>query len=148
MVKECILGQIVDGVMRKDEAGQVVENMWVSLPERYPDVVLDSFVVMPNHLHAIIMISVGAIHESPDTQQQKRRTMTLSKVMGYLKMNAAKQINQLRNNPGCPVWQRDYYERVIRDDKELNAIREYIENNPMQWNLDRNNPSNIHTPSL
>ncbi|MHB8713677.1 MAG: transposase [Trichloromonadaceae bacterium] len=67
--------------------------------------------------------------------------MTLSKVVGYLKMNTAKGINQMRNNPGVPVWQRDYYERVIRDERELAAIRQYIADNPAKWAEDENHPA-------
>ena len=70
-----------------------------------------------------------------------RRNMLLSKVAGFFKMNTAKQIN-LRNNLGCPVWQRNYYELVLRNDDELSRAREYIVNNPLQWALDKENPVN------
>ena len=69
--------------------------------------------------------------------------MTLSKVIGYLKMNAAKHINQLRNTPGIPVWQRNYYERVIRNDRELQSIQQYIVDNPAIWQEDENHPSHL-----
>ena len=67
--------------------------------------------------------------------------MTLPKVVGYLKMNSAKRINQSRHTPGIPVWQRNYYERVIRDDRELAAIREYLAANPARWSDDENHPA-------
>ena len=69
--------------------------------------------------------------------------MLLPKVIGYFKMNSAKRINRLRNNPGSHVWQRNYYEHVIRSEAELADIREYIQNNPLQWELDKENPTNV-----
>jgi REP element-mobilizing transposase RayT len=64
--------------------------------------------------------------------------MLLPKIIGYFKMNSAKQINQINNTMGSPVWQRNYYEHIIRDEKELNDIRQYIINNPMNWVNDEN----------
>ena len=155
--RECLLGDAVDGEMRLNGMGQIVATIWDSLPERYPDVDADAFVIMPNHIHGIIVINgdvqVGAIHESPDLdlpQHERairesplpnRRTMTLSKVIGYLKMNTAKRINQLRDNPGASVWQRNYYERVIRNDQELQSIQQYVVDNPAKWQEDENHPS-------
>ena len=67
----------------------------------------------------------------------ERRRMLIPKVVGYFKMNSAKQINTLRNTTGMPVWQRNYYEHIIRNENKLNKIREYIQNNPLKWHLDR-----------
>jgi len=64
----------------------------------------------------------------------------LPKIIGWFKMNSAKQINKIRNTPGQPVWQRNYYEHIIRDDRKLQAIREYIRYNPLKWNEDEENP--------
>jgi REP element-mobilizing transposase RayT len=81
-------------------------------------------------------------HELPRQQQkqrqQQRRKMLLPKIVGRFKMNSAKQINQMRNTPGISVWQRNYYERIIRDDKSLQNIRNYIINNPLKWYYDNN----------
>ena len=111
---------------------------------------MDEFVIMPNHVHGIISIvsdsEVGAIHELPLQQYnnwKERRRMVLPKIIGRFKMNSAKHINQIRNTLGIPVWQRNYYEHVIRDEEELNRIREYILTNPSQWEKDENNPVNI-----
>ena len=117
---------------------------WFDLPNHNPNIQLDAFVVMPNHIHGIIIINddVGAIHESPTTNEytKQRRLMTLPKIIGCFKMNSAKQINQLRQTPGIPVWLRNYYEHVIRNEYELTQISEYIQNNSLQWHLDRENP--------
>jgi REP element-mobilizing transposase RayT len=142
--RQCLLGEVVDGEMRLSEAGLLVETIWHSLPQRYQGLKVDALVVMPNHLHGIVVINdfVGAIHELPrQTPMQRRRAMTLSKVIGYLKMNSAKQINLLRGNSGLPLWQRNYYERVIRDDHELDGIRQYIADNPAKWEMDENHPA-------
>ncbi|HUV52707.1 MAG TPA: transposase [Dehalococcoidia bacterium] len=139
---ESILGKIDEGIIRLSPAGKVVEAFWKDLPSRYPNVELDAFVVMPNHTHGSIMMSVGAIHELPPYQQTSRRRMLLPKIIGYIKMNTARRINQLRNAPGTPVWQRSYYEHVIRNEKFLNDTRQYIAENPLRWALDEENQSN------
>ena len=85
---------------------------------------------------------VGAIHESPLPDMddpdwaRHRRRMLLPRAVGYLKMNAAKRINQLIGNTGRSLWQRDYFERVVRSEDELNRIRQYIADNPAQWESD------------
>lgn len=86
---------------------------------------------------------VRAVHEPPRQPNDplNRRRMVLPNVIGYLKMNSSKQINQILDSPGVPVWQRGYYEHVIRDDRALNAIRNYIRNNPLQWETDEENPN-------
>ena len=85
-------------------------------------------------------ISVGAIHESP----RQRRKMLLPKIIGRFKMNSAKQINQIRNTSGVPVWQRNYYEQIIRNEKSLEKIRNYIINNPLEWYYDDYNPKKVN----
>jgi len=171
-----LFGAIVNGAMVSSPLGQQVGDAWLHLPERYPRIEMDAFVLMPNHLHAILVISsddvtVGPIHElasSPSGHgspqacaprdstvgpihelalhdcpapkgRAQRRQMLLPKVIGYFKMNTAKAINQVRNTPGTPVWQTDYYEHIVRNERELFAIREYIEGNPSQWAEDHEN---------
>ena len=162
--RECLLADVVDGVICLNDAGLCVKSIWNSLPDRYPDVEIDSVVIMPNHLHGIIIINertVGAIHELPTTRTspeisfpqedraihesplRNRRNMLLPKIIGYLKMNTAKRINQLRDNSGTPVWQRNYYERVIRNNQELQTVRQYIDDNPIKWAEDENHPSHL-----
>ena len=150
--RNCLFAEIVDGKAILNEFGKIVESRWWDLPNRYPGVEIDQFVIMPNHLHGILIIneySVGAIHElplqqrkgSPEIQMRKnRRKMLLPKIIGFLKMNSAKEINEIRKTSGQPVWQRNYYEHVIRNEKDLARIYEYIENNPLQWHLDEENP--------
>jgi REP element-mobilizing transposase RayT len=138
--RECLFGEIVNGEMRLNDAGRVVWNVWNSLPVRYPQITTGTAVVMPNHFHGIIEIHepVGIIHELP--LRETRRRMTLPLVVGYFKMNTAKQINKILNSEGVPVWQRNYYEHIIRNDEEHNRIHLYIEANIDNWALDDENP--------
>jgi REP element-mobilizing transposase RayT len=166
-----IFGNIENGRMVLNEYGNIVNTWLCDIPIKYPNTKLDSFVIMPNHIHTIINI-VGAIHESPDKKhesynnkltkynnaqhndncnraihelplQYKRRKMVLSKIIGYIKMQSAKQINILRGYPAKPVWQRNFYDHIIRNDKSLNNTREYICTNPATWDKDIENPDRI-----
>jgi REP element-mobilizing transposase RayT len=134
--RACLFGEVVDGQMRLNDVGRVVEEVWNSLPGRFSEINLGIAVVMPNHFHGILErldvdgISVGAIHELP---LPDRRRMTLPLVIGYFKMNTAKQINILRNTRGVPVWQRNYYEHIIRNDDDYHLVYQYIAGNPACW---------------
>jgi len=148
--RQCLFGAVMDGQMQLNAAGQILQSVWESLPQFYEGVESDAFVVMPNHVHGIIIIraAVGAIHESPlrsasstPSRILDRRRMLLSKIIGRFKMVSAKQINVQRDTPGVPVWQRNYYEHVIRDEETLRRIRQYIADNPAQWEFDRENPA-------
>jgi len=128
-----------------NEFWKIVQTIWDKLVERFVNITTDQFVIMPNHVHGIIMVNpsnVGAIHELPlPSGKKQRRRMLLPEIIGYFKMNTAKRINLLRNTPGIPVWQRNYYERVIRSESELFEIRRYVQENHLKWDLD---PENSH----
>jgi putative transposase len=144
----CLFGQVFNAEMRLNDAGQMIQSQWGALPRRFPNVELDEYVVMPNHMHGIILIGdgadggVGAIHESPLRIQ--RRKMLLPKIIGYFKMNTAKHINGMRDTQGAPVWQRNYYEHIVRNEQDLARIREYIVNNPARWEIDQENPTKLN----
>lgn len=173
--RECLFGNIDGAAAEINDCGRILAEIWQDVPKRYPGVELDEFVVMPNHVHGVIFITepvgaipVGAIHELPlqntplqntplretslhtnkQTRMIQRRNMLLPKIIGYFKMNTAKRINQQRNTSGAAVWQKNYYEHVIRNGDALNRIREYIVNNPLQWALDRENPNNVGAISV
>lgn len=142
------LGNDSPAHMKLNETGKIIEYVWKSLPNRFP-IILDEFQIMPNHVHMIIHIvvraihndDVRAIHESP-----LHKRSLLSQIIGYLKMNSAKLIHQI--NPNIPVWQRNYYERIIRNEEEYINIKKYIQANPSAWEKDENNPTNtnfVHT---
>jgi len=142
--RRCMFGEIRNSKIILSECGRIVDDRWQHMPERYYGVILDEYVIMPNHIHGIIIIGgnvnngVGAIHELP--LRIKRRGMILSKIIGYFKMNSAKQINQIGNTTGQTVWQRNYWEHVIRNEKSLHKIRGYIRDNPWHWAVDDENP--------
>lgn len=164
--RDCLFGDVADGVMRLNDAGRVVERCWHEIPIHFPHVELDEFVIMPNHVHGVIVI-VGAGSPRPNNASYAGfprpyvasgaeiktgagtktgavtaplRRATLGQMVAYFKYQSTKHINIMRGTPGIPIWQRNYYEHIIRDDESLNRIREYIINNPMQWALDRKNP--------
>lgn len=136
----CLCG-IENGKVQLYEPGSIVSICWQNIPKRYPGVFLDEFIVMPDHFHGIIHVGavhdgmghVGAVHEPPlqsgPDVQYDRRNMLIPKIVGWFKMNTARDINKLRNTQGKPFWQRNYYERIIRDQNELNATRRYIRDN-------------------
>ena len=143
--RRCFLGEVIGEEMRLNENGKTVARCWADIPTHFSNVELDVFTAMPNHIHGIIVLtepeSVAAIHESPlPTTQEQRRKMKLSKIVGRFKMITAKEINLLRGDSGKSVWQRNYYEHIVRNEKDLNNIREYITNNPLKWALDEENP--------
>jgi putative transposase len=185
--REHLFGEITDGEMHLNEAGRIIWDVWEKLPVRFPNVILDEMVIMPNHFHGIVFITdeatepveaaVAAVHElplqipplqipprqtpplqtppqqtapqqippplseyeSPEEYRLRRRRMLLPKLVGYYKMNTAKAINLLLHSSGVPVWQRNYYEHIIRSKNELDRIRNYIHHNPQQWAQDDEN---------
>jgi putative transposase len=137
--RECLFGEIINGKMILNGYGEMVLKCWSDLPNHYYNLILDSFVLMPNHLHGImyIPVNVGAGLKPAPTRASKK-THGLPEFVRALKTFSARRINEIRNTPGISVWQRNYYERVIRDESELNKIREYIINNPLNWETDEN----------
>ena len=150
--RECIFGDIVVGVGRDrpslirpcyqpvsmilNQYGKIIKNIWESLPDHH-SVELDAFQIMPNHVHFIIGIIMGASQTG-----RSRPTPTLGTIVGLFKSECTKRLRIVGATRGSP-WQRNYYEHVIRNENELIKIREYIKNNPLSWNTDVNNPTEI-----
>ena len=129
--------------MQKNEYGEILESVWNGLPSHYTNIVLHEHIVMPDHFHAIIQIdnghndgnaSVGdGFKPSPtDTQPMKHG---LTEFVRALKTFSARKINELRQMSGTPVWQRNYYEHIIRNDDEYCKTVNYIKENPAKWNV-------------
>jgi REP element-mobilizing transposase RayT len=138
------------------EAKLAVESAWHSLLDIFADLELSEFVVMPNHIHAIVWIKgEGSYRIHPGTWKQDTirrggqlptptdgiKFETLSNIIGAFKTMAATRINNLRGLIGVPVWQKSFYDRVIRNNHELEYIQKYIQHNPVKWAEDRDNPS-------
>ena len=125
-------GEVKDGENHLTAYGETLVEQWHWLHKQYLHITLDQFVVMPNHFHGIIII-VGT---GRDLSLQPK-TKSLSELVGAFKTTSSKRIHQL----GMPSfqWQRSFYERIIRNDDELRRIREYIQINPLRWDLDIEN---------
>jgi REP element-mobilizing transposase RayT len=133
--KEHRFGEVVEGEMHRNELGDYVGRCWQWLAQQYPYVVLDEWIVMPNHLHGIIVITGcrGASRSAPT----KRKP--LGRLVGAFKTVSRGRINQMGGTAGRALWQRDFYDRIIRSERELNSIREYIRTNPPRWASDPEN---------
>ena len=141
--RECMFGNIINGKMKLNKYGKIIQNVWQSLPQHH-SVKLDGFQIMPNHVHFVINI-VGARFPRPNAGSSRPQSgssrPTLGQIVAYFKYQSTKQINILRQTPGKRLFQRNYYEHVIRNHQSLNEIREYIKNNSKNWETDRNNPN-------
>ena len=143
----------------------MAQDGWLSLPRHFENIELDAFVIMPNHMHGIVLImdskmpTVGAKHlpQKPVSTQDSianasplrrnaihpngTQSSSLAAIIQNFKSVTTRKINQMRGLSGKTVWQRNYHERIIRNQRELEAKRAYIVNNPLQWVLDAENPN-------
>ncbi len=116
---------------------RVVETLWEQIPRHFPHVSLDEWIVMPNHLHSIVVITSGNdVDRKISTGGPHLVSGSLGAIILNYKSVSTRRLNQMRGLSGRQVWQRNYHERVIRSEEELRAIRQYIVNNPAQWELD------------
>jgi putative transposase len=170
--RESIFGEIVDGEMRLNRYGCITQREWERLPRRFPNIHLDAFIVMPNHIHGIIIINddyrtgtapnrvtkeLESLRRAPTTHNRiimesesprhaptreqfgKPVPRSIPTIMRSYKSAVTQSINIHRLSPGLPVWQRNYYEHIVRDEVELTRIRQYIFDNPLRWEIDREN---------
>ncbi len=152
--RECLLGEIVDGEVVLNDAGGMVDYWWHELANKFPTVELDHYVIMPNHFHGIIILQplVGAnlcvrldadLPEFPGghTGPPLPRMVQWFKTMSTNAYIHGVHHHNWSSFPG-KLWQRNYYERIIRNENELNQIRQYIHHNPVKWDIDAENPAN------
>ena len=139
--REYLFGEIVDGEMRLNAFGELVRAEWERTADICREVKLGAFVVMPNQLHAIVIFTtdgvatVGADGRPP----LHRAPRSIGSLIAGFKSTVTKQINEIRGTPKFPVWQRDYYEQILRSADEANRIHLYIESNPSNWAEDEEN---------
>ncbi len=144
----CLFGQVISGEMFLNDSGHMIFSVLKSSMLRYPGFQMDIFVVMPNHIHAIIInAGIAPADTVAGPAQRPAPTCSLPEIIRDFKsFTTYRYLQGIRNENWEPfhnrLWQRSYYERVIRNDHELQKIREYIINNPRQWELDRNHPKN------
>ena len=136
-----IFGEIIEEGISHSDVGIIVEDELQMTDVLRPEIRLDQFVIMPNHVHAIILIELGPIgpiavgaHRDAPLHRSAR---SLGSIVGQFKGKVTTRVRRLRQDPDYRVWQRNYYEHVIRDEEELNRIRQYIQDNPASWQVDR-----------
>jgi len=153
----CLFGDIVGNEMRLNDVGRLVQSTWDDLPHRFTAVDLDMTIVMPNHFHGII--TVGALLAAPLSDMSgsvnagaganagavanagaASSAPTLGNIMRAFKSISAINVNRFLERSGHPLWQRNYYEHIIRNEESLNRIRQYIIDNPARWATDHENP--------
>ena len=139
--KQSLFGNIAGSSMQLNPHGEIVTSCWKDIPLHYPEVSVEVFVVMPNHFHGIVVIDnvEGRSGSKPDPT----RKHPLFEIVRAFKTYSSRKINELRNSQGTPVWQRSYYEHVIRSEKEYQQISEYILFNPAKWETDRETLDNF-----
>lgn len=120
--RTCWFGRIDQSTMRRSRFGDIARHEWLAIGNRHPSAALDAFVVMPNHLHGIVLLRRDGV-------------VTLSEVVRSFKAATTLEIRRC----GEPrfAWHRSYYDHIVRDDEDMNRIREYIADNPARWTLDR-----------
>ena len=159
--REPLFGSVVYGEMVLNEFGKIVAEEWERSGAIRAEIELDEFVVMPNHFHAIVNIfqtgmddhsictgdrPVGAYGHTPLQNQFRSPSRSLGALVRGFKSSVTTRINTLRGTPGTPVWQRNYFDRVIRSDREYEEIAAYIANNPANWLTDAERPAD-HDPA-
>jgi REP element-mobilizing transposase RayT len=158
--REHLFGEVVNGEMKLSRYGLIVQSAWFDLPKHYPHVELDAFCIMPNHAHGIIILdedgrggsfsgrtvfqpqsSIGQAlsNVNHETRPYGPKRHPLSEIMRAFKSFSAKRINVLRKTTGIPVWQRNYYEHIIRNEQDYQTKRNYILRNPANWENDDEN---------
>ncbi len=144
--REMLFGDVVNGEMQLNDFGKIVGDEWGQTAIVRPNVKVGEFVVMPNHFHGILIFVdvVGATRRVAPTQTTLQSN-SLGAVMVQFKSIVTKRINGLLNVTGRPIWQRNYYEHIIRNEREMDRITRYIESNPSQWAQDDENPNIVRT---
>lgn len=134
-----IFGNIIDGEMDLNHIGLIVEKAWQEIPIHFPYIEVGDQVIMPNHFHGIVIINqVGALHAEP-----LRHAQPLGVIIRSFKSAVTKRVHDLGLFVGEKIWQRNYYEHIIRDEVDYEKIVDYIAANPNNWEYDNENPDNI-----
>ena len=152
--KACVFGDVVDGEMRLNEYGAIVKDEWLRTDTLRENVVIDEYIIMPNHIHGIVIImgdgrgtlqraSTGPIRATHRVAPTARGLISnsIGAIIGQFKSIVTKDVRKMGFR--YFKWQRNYYEHVIRNEDKLNRTREYVLNNPLQWQFDRENPGRM-----
>ncbi len=141
-----LFGKIMENKMVLNNVGRIAFETWKWLQTQYDHVELDEWAIMPNHLHGIIVIINNNTNGSQTTHINPRegsqsvsagKRKPIGRIIGAFKTVTTKRTNQIQGRTGIKLWQRNYYEHIIRNNHDLSRIRNYIINNPRKWNVDR-----------
>jgi len=145
-------GDVIDGEMGLNKMGKYAKESWLDIPNHYPFVELETFVIMPNHIHGIIILSEKSIvrkniaivdegHAPHLQSRDKSNFHTLSNIVGSFKS----EVTKLAHKNGCKEfnWQKSFYDRIIRNERELYNIQKYIQQNPLKWSIEKDLPENL-----
>jgi putative transposase len=163
--RECLFGDVVNSEILLSRFGEIARKKWLRSSELRSEISLDVFVIMPNHLHGIVFIDpdhrccateieragVGAHGRAPlqgRTRLPQRPKRSLGSFVAGFKSIVTKCVNEIRETPGSPLWQRNYFDHIIRTPRALNQIREYILTNQRQWHLDVENPFRVESNEI
>lgn len=153
--RKCLFGEVIDGRMKLNKFGLVAAQQWEKLPKRFPNIELGAFVIMPNHTHGIIVIVDGRdtagnrddlddelSRRAPTTHEQFQKPVkgSIPTIIRSYKSAVSYRINLMSGTQDIPVWQRNYYEHIIRNDRDLQNKTDYIDANPRLWALNDENP--------
>ena len=153
-----LFGSIVDQKLIPNRQAEVVTECWLDLPAHYTNCVLDKFIIMPNHVHGIIIIDneIAETGLKPDkvvvvetglkpvsTAGRVAKPYPLSEIIRGFKTFSARRINEYQNTRGKAFWQSRFFDHIIRNREELKRIRQYIIENPLKWELEKNNHENL-----
>ena len=131
-----LFGRIVNGKVQLNGLGRLVEEEWRRTAEIRPSVGVDLFVVMPNHVHGLLWISDSQAECIPENSTAIRAN-SLGSIIAQFKSIVTKRSRSLANSPSQSIWKRNYYDHIVRDEKSLERIRNYIVENPSRWSEDR-----------
>jgi REP element-mobilizing transposase RayT len=155
-----ILGRIVDGEIVLSQEANIIMKCLERIPHHFKNSTLDTYTIMPTHIHAIIVLKdrrgeasgkdgsilalepkadASPLHQN-DSRPRSTKKGSLGAILQNFKSVSTRKINQVHNTPRKRTWQRNYFEHIIRTERSLNAIHQYVMTNPVRWDLDRNNP--------
>jgi len=163
--RECLFGEVVNGEMKLNRHGEIIQAEWFELPKRLPYIELGVFMVMPNHFHGILFFfdNVGATRQGLTNAHSGNVSLpnvvidgidgsplprgpqpkSLGAIIAQFKSRVTKRLWKIPSLNGTPIWQRNYYEHIIRNEQDLQNKKDYIEANPMLWDEDDENPNHI-----
>jgi len=148
--KGAVFGRIDEGRMQMNECGRIADQRWRTLPDHHLNCELDYYVVMPNHVHGILVLHkdwTGTAGRAPTPEAFGRPvSRSIPTIVRSYKSSVSRHIGRCRQQKTRPLWQRGYYEHVIRHERELAAIRRYVHENPLQWHIDHENPDAVEAP--